>query len=196
MKTLHAIVSILILTVFSAALAQQPIAPTPKPGKVPSLTETMQLLHKELNAYGKSNFTVITRDELGGQDHISPYTSEISHVIADSASCTIRYHWKSSTPDQVIGESDLSLILHDVQRVRVMTYVQYVREVDGEDEEHTDPKDWYTKFDPPMLMLYPQVTGDEKGEYGFIFADRVIANRIAKELAHAVELCGGMKKPL
>jgi hypothetical protein len=198
MKSFHAIVSVLVLTAFSTAFAQQPVAPTPKTGKVLSLAETMQLLQKELNAFGKSNFTVITRDELGGPDHIAPYTSEISHVVADSASCTVRYHWKSSSPDNVnvLEDSDFSLNLHDVQSVRVMTYVQYVREVDGEDTDHTDPKDWYTKFDPPMLMLYPQVPGDKAGEYGFVFADEVLANRIAKTLTRAVELCGGgNKKP-
>jgi hypothetical protein len=157
----------------------------------------MQLLQKELNAFGKSTFTIRTRDELGGPDFVSQYTSEISKVVADSASCTVRYHWKSSSPDQVMGDSDFSLNLHDVQRVRVMTYVQYVREVDGEDTDHTDPKDWYTKFDPTMLILYPQIAGDETDELGLIFADQVIANRIGKELAHAVELCrGGNKKPL
>jgi len=74
MKTLRIIISSFVLAAFSAALAQQPVAPTPKPGRVLSLAETMQLIQKELNAFGKSNFTVITRDELGGPDHISPFT--------------------------------------------------------------------------------------------------------------------------
>jgi hypothetical protein len=197
MKTLRAIVSVLVLTVFSAALAQQPVAPPSKPAASgPSMAETMQLIQKELNKFGKSNFTVITRDELGGPDHVAQFTTEISNVVADSASCTVRYHWKSSTKDQVSDDEDFSLNLHDVQSVRVMTYVQYVREVDGEDTDHTDPKDWYTKFDPTMLILFPQLAGDKTGEYGFIFADEEIANRIAKVLTHAVELCGGgSKKP-
>jgi hypothetical protein len=194
MKTLRIIISSFVLAAFSAALAQQPVAPTPKPGRVLSLAETMQLIQKELNAFGKSNFTVITRDELGGPDHISPFTYEISNVVADSGSCTVRYHWKSSTPDQVMDESDFSLNLHDVQSVKVMTYVQYVREVEGEDEDHTDPKDWYTKFDPTMLVLYPKIAGDETDKLGLIFADEVIANRIAKGLTHAVKLCGGGEK--
>jgi hypothetical protein len=195
MKTLRAIGSVLVLTAFSAAFAQQPVAPPSKPAASgPSLAETMQLIQKELNAVGKTNFMVNTRDEQGGPDHIAQYTTEISNVVADSASCTVRYHWKSSTPDQVMDEGDFSLNLHDVQSVRVMTYVQYVREVDGEDTEHTDPKDWYTKYNPPIIMLVPQLARDKTGEYGFIFADEEIANRIAKVLTHAVELCGGGSK--
>jgi hypothetical protein len=193
MKTLRAIVSVLVLTVFSAALAQQPVAPPSKPAASgPSLAETMQLIQKELNAFGKSNFTVITRDELGGPNLIAQFTTEISNVVADSASCTVRYHWKSSTKDQVSDDKDFSLNLHDVQGIKVMTYVQYLKEVEGEDIG--DPHDqtaWYTKFNPPMLILYPQVAGDLNGQYGFIFADEEIANRIAKVLTHAVELCGG-----
>jgi hypothetical protein len=39
-----------------------------------------------------------------------------------------------------------------------------------------------------MIML------DVQGEDGFIFADEAIANRIAKTLTRAVELCGGGNK--
>jgi hypothetical protein len=196
MKSLHAIVSVFVLTTSLAAFSQKPAAPPSKPDKGLSLAATMQLLQKELNAGGKVNFIVNTRDELGGPDHISPYTSEVSNVVADSASCSVRYHWKSSTPDQVMDESDLSLNLHDVQSVRVMTYVQYLKEVEGEDVGDPNAQTaWYTKFNPPMLILYPQIAGDLNGEYGFIFADEVTANRIAKVLTHAVELCGSGKKP-
>jgi hypothetical protein len=195
MKTLRAIVSVLVLTAFSAAFAQQAIAPPPKPNKGPSLAETMQLIQKELNAFGKANFIVNTRDELGGPDHIAQYTTEISNVVSDSASCTVRYHWKSSTKDQVSDDEDFSLNLHDVQGIKVMTYVQYLKEVEGEDigDPH-DQTNWYTKFNPPMIVLFPQLAGDKTGEYGFIFADEGIANRIAKVLTHAVELCGGGNK--
>ena len=195
MKTLRAIVSILVLTAFSAAFAQQAVAPPPKPDKGPSLAKTMQLIQKELNAFGKSNFTVITRDELGGPDLIAQFTTEISNVVADSASCTVRYHWKSSTKDQVSDDEDFSLNLHDVLGIKVMTYVQYLKEVEGEDigDPH-DQTNWYTKYNPPMIVLFPQLAGDKTGEYGFIFADEEIANRIAKVLTHAVELCGGGNK--
>ena len=40
-----------------------------------------------------------------------------------------------------------------------------------------------------MIVLIPE------GEDVFAFADEVIANRIAKTLTRAVELCGGNKQP-
>ena len=46
MKTLRAIVSVLVLAAFSESFAQQPAAPPPKTDKGPSLAETMQLLQK------------------------------------------------------------------------------------------------------------------------------------------------------
>src|ERR1035437_4535909 len=195
MKTLRAIVSILVLTAFSAAFAQQAVAPPPKPDKGPSLAKTMQLIQKELNAFGKSNFTVITRDELGGPDLLAQFTTEIRNVVADSASCTVRYHWKSLTNDQVSDDEDFWLNLHDVLGIKVMTFVQYLKEVEGEDiGDPNDQTNWYTKYNPPMIVLFPQLAGDKTGEYGFIFADEEIANRIAKVLTHAVELCGGGNK--
>jgi len=198
MKTLRAIVSVLVLTAISASFAQQPDAPPPKPvADGPTLVATMQLIQKELNAVGKTNFMVSTRDEQGGPDHIAQYTTKISNVVAVSASCTVRYHWKRSTTNGVLDESDFSLNLHDVQGIKVMTYVQYLKEVEGENiGDPNDQTDWYTKFNPPMIVLFPQLAGDKAGEYGFIFADEVMANRITKMLTHAVELCGGgNKKP-
>jgi hypothetical protein len=185
MRTLHAIVSVLVFTAFSAALAQQPVAAHKHDNKGPTLAETMQLLQKELNAVGKFNFTVTTRDERGGPDHISHDTLEISNVVADPASCTVRYHIKGTAEGQTSND-DFSLNLHYVLGIRVMTYLQFMKEEDGIDIG--DSNDWHTKVNPPMIML------DVQGEDGFIFADEAIANRIAKTLTRAVELCGGGNK--
>ena len=114
-------------------------------------------------------------------------------MVADSASCTVRYHLKSSTEDQVFGDEDFSLNLHDVPGVRVRTYAQFLKEEDGLDIADVNYQtNLYTRFNPPMIVLIPE------GEDVFAFADEVIANRIAKILTQAVKLCGGgsSKQPL
>jgi hypothetical protein len=191
MKHLLRILSVVsfLAVLIGPAVAQQPVAKTLPAVKGPSLAKTMRLLQNELNASGKATFTVITRDEPGGPDQISRYTFEISNVVADSASCTVRYHMKSSIKKQFIGDEDFSLNLHYVLGVRVMTYEQFLKEEDGVDTENpNDQTQGYARFNPPMIMLLPQ------GEDGFVFADEVLANRIAKTLTRAVELCGGGNK--
>ena len=188
MKHLLRVLSVvcLLAVLIGPAVAQQPVAKPQPAVNGPTLAETMQLLQKELNAYGKVTFTVIERDEPGGPEHISQYTFEISNVVADSASCKVRYHMSSSIKEKVISDEDLSLKLHYVLGIRVRTYVQFLKEEDGIDIENPDDQArGYTKFNPPMIMLEPQ------GADGFVFADEAMANRIAKVLTHAVELCGG-----
>jgi hypothetical protein len=49
------------------------------------------------------------------------------------------------------------------------------------------------KQDPPLFVL--KVRKTDKGTSGFNFFDEQLANRVAKAMVHAVELCGGGRKP-
>jgi hypothetical protein len=198
MKTLRAIISTLVFAAISTTFAQQPVTPTPHPaGNSPSLVATMQLIQKELNAVGKLSFVVHVHDNEGGTDRTTQYNSEVSKVVADHANCTIRYHWRSSIGDDILDDTDYSFSLHDVQGMAVMTYEQFAKEMEDKDKGGPNAQPtWYAKYNPPMFMVIPQIAGYENGEYGFVLADEEMANRVAKAMAHAVELCGGKNVPL
>lgn len=48
------------------------------------------------------------------------------------------------------------------------------------------------KVDPPVFVLL--VRGPDKKGSDFFFFDEKMANRVAKAMMHAVELCGGGSK--
>jgi hypothetical protein len=195
MKTLRTIVSVLALMAFTAALAQQPVAPQPKPAaNTPSLAVTMQLIQKELNAVGKLSFVVHIFDKEEGNG-ISRYIEERSKVVADPATCTIRYHWWRSMHGDVVNDEDVTFSLRDVLGIAMMNADQ--AENKQSDEEQIPPeerKTYHLKFVPQeyvVLMRKP----DDNIE-GFTFNDKKQAERVAQAMGHAVELCGGKSVPL
>ena len=59
MKTLRILVSILVLTAFSVAFAQQSVAPPPRPAADgPTLAATMQFIQDKMNEPGKINYAL------------------------------------------------------------------------------------------------------------------------------------------
>jgi hypothetical protein len=194
MKTLRMVVSTFVLTVFSAAFAQQPVAPPPKPAADgPSLAATMQLIQKELNAVGKLSFVVHVFDKEEGNG-ISKYIEELSKVVADPASCTIRYHWWRSMHGEVINDKDMSLNLHDVLGIVMMSEDQVEKKQFEEDKAYPEEKNTYhLKFIPQVYWVIMRKAGDNIE--GFTFADKKQATRVAKAMGHAVELCGGKNVP-
>jgi hypothetical protein len=194
MKTLHATVSVLILTAFSASFAQQPAAPPPKPAAYgPSLAATMQLIQKELNAVGRLSFVVHIYDQEEGNG-ISKYIEERSNVVADPATCTIRYHWWKSVHGDVVNDEDVSFSLRDVLGISMLTNDEHEKLIFEREKASPDEKQTlHMKFDPQVYLVI--VRKAEDNEEGFTFVNKNQANRVAKAMGHAVELCGGKNVP-
>jgi hypothetical protein len=80
--------------------------------------------------------------------------------------------------------------LRDVQDIVIMPYEQ--------DQKEWDPKNNYpneiiTSTSPPITALVVRHPHGE--ENTFRFTDANLADRVAKAMVHAVELCGGGSKP-
>lgn len=194
MRILPAIISVLVLTAFSAVFAQQPVAPPHKPAaNAPSLAVTMQLIQKELNAVGKLSFVVHIFDKEEGSG-ISKYIEERSNVIADPATCTVRYHWWKSVHDDVVDDEDVSFSLRDVLGISMMNMDQAEKKQYEEEKAYPEEKQTYhLKFVPQMYVV--MMRKPEDNTEGFSFADKNQAERVAKAMGHAIELCGGKNVP-
>ena len=195
MKTPRAIITVLVLTVLTSALAQQAVAPPPKPAvKGPSLAETMQLIQNELNAVGRLSFVVHIYDKEEGNG-ISKYIEERSKVVADPATCTIRYHWWRSMHGDVVNDEDVTFSLRDVLGIAMMNEDQ--AENKQSEEEQIPPeerKNYHLKFVPQEYVVMMRKPDDNIE--GFIFSDKKQATRVALAMGHAIELCGGKNVPL
>lgn len=166
----------------SPAAPQQAVAPPPKPADSgPSLAVTMRFIQEKLSEQGKVNFAVYIHDNADGNDWIVPHTLEISSVVPEPEACILSYHFKLSSNG---GAFEDMAPFKDVQDIIIQPTEQVLTEV-GSKAGHTT---WSYKSDPPVfaLRVRRKIHINE-----FDFTDEDMANRVAKAMVHAVELCGG-----
>jgi hypothetical protein len=188
-------VSRVVFVMFSAvlinisAIAQQPVPPPPKPAADgPSLAATMQFIQDKLLERGRLNFAVYSHDNADGKNYIDQYSSEASNIVADPAACSISYHRNVKRNGAVLTDDNVSYSLHDVQDLTVMPAEQdFKMEYAAAGHPTLD-----ARIDPPMFLVIARKAGSPGN--GFYFLSEEMANRIAKALVHAVELCGGGNK--
>jgi hypothetical protein len=206
MRSCRRITPILAFAITSAAFAQQ-TAPAPPARSTPpaaqstpsspsesaqQLAAAMQVIQKELNSVGKLDFVVhvSNADEKG----TSQLSEQVSKVIADPATCTIRYHWWESISGNVVDDEDMSISLHDVLGVSTMSAEEsWKKEAEQEGATPDELKVYYEKFDPPMFIVAMKMTGDDGAASSF--TDQTQASRVGQAVAQAVKLCGGKTDP-
>jgi hypothetical protein len=199
MKGCRWLIPILAAGITSTVWAQQS-APPPPAQSAPALSArsaqqlaaAMQVIQKELNSVGKLTFEVdVSNADEKGTSQIS---EQVSKVIVDPATCTIRYHWWESISGNVVDDDDVSISLHDVLGVSTMSAEEsWKKEAEKEGATPDQLKVYYEKFDPPMFVVAIRMTGDD-GE-AFSFTDEKQTNRVGQAVSQAVLLCGGKNQP-
>jgi hypothetical protein len=181
------------------ALAQQPVAPSPTPQPTasgPSLAVTMQFIQDKLNDNNKASWIDSTQGVLGAVP--DTVTHEISNVVADQSQCRISYHlftkhsasyrWVPTSDGKNNKGEDSSFSLRAVQEIVVKPWEQFETEWLA---KNGHPDTTVTSVNPPMTALV--VRQPHGVENVFTFTDAALADRLAKAMVHAVELCGGGK---
>jgi hypothetical protein len=259
MKSLRAIVSILVLTVFSTAIAQQTVAPPPKPandapanaevlmllragmsesvvlnkihattdkfdtsadalvtlkqagandaelsavlaqgaspaaqqptGNGPSLADTMQFIQDKLSSLSNVSFIVFLQNTSDGFTGTSKRIHELSNVVANQNLCSISDHEKLTANGNTVYDLSELFLLRDIQEIVVKPEEQ----LETEWNARTGSADnIITSTSPPITTLIAR--GTKNAEHIFRFTDANLADRVAKAMLHAVELCGGGSK--
>jgi hypothetical protein len=186
-KGCRRIAPILALAITSSLWAQQIAAPAHSQD-AQKLAAEMQIIQRELNSVGKLNFAVAVSnaDEKG----TSQMSEQVSNVTADSATCSIRYHWWESIAGNMVDDEDKSIKLHDVLGVSTISAEEsWKKEAQKEGATPDELRVYYEKFDPPMFIVAMRMAGDD-GE-AFSFVDEKQADRVGQAVAQAVLLCGG-----
>jgi hypothetical protein len=181
------------VVIFAALLgiyvvAQQAVAPPPKPADSgPSLEKTMQFI-QENAAEGKLSYTAFVTDtSQQGVEWSNRFTVETSNLVADPGACRITYHWRAEVNGKLVDDADYSLALKDVKEILVLPQAQNLNQVDSLNGH----PDWNSRISPNLFTL---IARRPRGVVNvFLFSDEEMANRVAKAITHAVELCGGGK---
>jgi hypothetical protein len=170
------------------ALAQRAVPPPPRPASNgPSLEVTMQFIQEKLNQQGRINVAAYIHDNAAGNDWIAQYGYEMGNVVPHPESCYFSYHLTAWKDGMRLTDHDVGFPIADMQDVIILPVEQVWKENDNRNGITT----WSYKSDPPVSFLRAR---RKTGIVDFVFTDAALADRVAKALVHAVELCGGGNK--
>jgi hypothetical protein len=191
------IVSLLLTAVLSAstALAQQNVPPPPQPPpdkpaiSGPSLEVTLKFIQDKLNEVGTVNFAGYVHDASNNSDGVQKFSFTISNVAASPGACSLSYHRVVFNNGGKEYDENVFVNLRDVLSISVLP----------------DEQDWQmylvrtgdttktVKDVPDISALVIKLNNGKDPTIRFYEQD--LADRVAKALVHAVELCGGGPKP-
>jgi hypothetical protein len=177
----------LSISLFALTCSAQDVPPPPKPADDgPSLADTMKFIEEKLGAIGRLNYVERSHNNTTGNDFTHKFSWESSNVRARQ--CRIEYHgWLSYTDGKVLVDEDYWFSLKNVQEVVVETDEQSLKAANSK----AGHPEWSFRVDPPVFVIRVNL---KNGVNQFALYDESLANRIAKALVHAVELCGGGSK--
>lgn len=169
--------------------AQQP-TPPPRPAENgPTLAATMQFIQDKLNDLGRVSFVEFFQDTNDGSTSTTTDTNEITNVFADPVQCRISYHRRTTEDGRLYKDVNSTFSLRDVQNITVMPHEKANNEWNAQQGR---PNLITTSTNPPIAELSAHRPHGAEDYFYFIDAD--LADRVARALTHAVELCGGGNK--
>jgi hypothetical protein len=160
-------------------------------GSGPPLAAQMTFLQNRLNQQGLVNFAAYVHDNVSGREWVVRQSTQVSNVRADPASCRLAFHWKSTSADGkgtasgvVTHELDTWIALSTLERVRVIPMEEAWKRADSLEGNTT----LTYKSDPEVFVVH---VGRSDGGYNELhFYDEDAADRIARAVIRAAELCG------
>jgi hypothetical protein len=171
------------------ALAQASTAPQiPNPASGPSLGETMKFIQDRLNEQGKVNYAAYAHDNANDTDWVGQHSFEISNVALSADTCRISLHSRHTVNGIAKVDSNLGGPIKLIRKVTILTGDQWQHLEDAAGGKPTVTE----RVDPPIYVLEAEASAT--ASINFAFADEDVANRVAKAMMHAIELCGGGNK--
>lgn len=165
-------------------------APAAKPAvNSPSLEITMKFIQDKLNEIGSVNYTVTFYDPSGSFTGGGRMSVEKHNVVADPVKCQISYHATVEIDHEAQPQTDYSFPLREVRSIVVMKAEKWIQDY-GAGADH--PGVTVTVSPEIYFLVARRIKGNEDR---FAFNDEEMANRVAKALIHAVDLCSASNQP-
>lgn len=192
MKRTTLYVALLLAFTISPLVAQTAVTPPPKPAgstSGPALDVTMKFIADKLGDLGTVNYVVYATDSKTGQtwQNVNVYT--ITNVRADATTCYVGYHSKGVRDSQIVSDQEAGFFLRDVVDVVIEPETQFFTE---QSAAGGNPNVITTATNPTLTAL--NVRRPHNVINSFPMQDATMADRLAKALTHAIELCGGGNK--
>ena len=152
-----------------------------------NLKDTMKEIQDGLNNLGPVSYVLKYHNDATGEDKPLSYKVEISKVSADPNTCFLIYEQRTNL-NAAHQDTGSVIQMRGVKRIFVRTMEQEVA-ASGVLEEHPG---FSVKSAPPVFVVEPE-RSDSSEKSMFFFLNDAQANKMAKALIHAAELCGGGK---
>jgi hypothetical protein len=177
----------------ATALAQQTVPPPPQPAADksagPSLEVTMKFIQEKLGEIGTVNYAAYFHDASDNSDWVQKMSATYSNVVANPGACTLSYHRLILNNGQTSYNDNIFVVMHDVQSITVLPdeldWQKYLARTGETTRAVKDVPDIYV-----LNIKLPKGV-----EYPIRFYEQEMANRVAKAMIHAVELCGAGSAP-
>jgi hypothetical protein len=153
----------------------------------PNLKDTMKEIQDGLNDAGPVSYVLKYHNDSTGEDKSMPYKVETSKVTADPNTCFLIYEQRTFL-NAAHRDTGSVVQLRGVKRIFVRTMEQEV----NSSGIFTDHPEVSVKSSPPVFVVEPERPGSNERS-AFFFLNDAQANKMAKALIHAAELCGGGK---
>lgn len=161
-----------------------------RPSGGPPLDETLKFIIENISEQGVINYAAVNHDAVNNQQWVDQFTAEDGNVRVDPADpCRLDYHWKAIRDGAPIFDKDAWLDFRLVKSVPVISMAQSMSEVNAAAGHPT----WTAQVNPPIAVVDVKSSGGAENVFDFKDADT--ANRVARAILHAVQLCGGGKAP-
>jgi len=153
----------------------------------PSLKETMKEIQDELNSVGLVNYLLKFHNNATGEDKPVLSKLEISQVSADPRSCFLIYEQRTYQ-NTAHHDTGYVVALKSVKKVDVIPIEQEVKNT-GVLIDHPE----FSVQSTPPVFVVESIKAGTNDRNAFLFLSEERANKMARALSRAVELCGGRK---
>ena len=148
----------------------------------------MKFIQDKINDEGRVNYTAQIHDSTTNAEWTVKFAKEAANVVGDPAGCRLSYRWRTMKNGNTTFDGDQKLDLKDVTDMTVLPVEQYQQQVDTQ----AGFPGYSSRMMPSVFVL--KVRHPRGRDNVFFFGEEEIANRVAKAMVHAVELCGGGNK--
>ena len=151
----------------------------------PSLDVTLGFIRDKVAEQGMLAYASTTRDSATGQTWDNQFTVEASSVTRDDNDCTVGFHWHSTVDGKQAQDMETSISFKIVTSATISSMDEDVARLNASGGH----AGWVSQMRPPVWVLLIHKSNGHTNTLDF--HDRDIAERVAKAVHHAAELCGG-----
>lgn len=151
-----------------------------------SLKETLAFVRDRFSGQGEISYKIKLHDSADGSDWSNEMTGRATNVSYDVASCTISYHWTTSSDGKTVQDFDASWDFSKGRKVSVVSREEEIR-TQASNDGHTT----WTAIVSPSVWVVTLTFTDTTGVANFTNKDT--AERVSRAIDHAMDLCHAPK---